>query len=248
MGHTLRRLTGVSIAAGALVLGIAGPAAAAQASSYAANVNVTLLSGQVVQAGPLVGSSVGNSPNTLASLNVGGLVTTGVVTTTATATPATGAFGSTATVANLGISIAGLSIGAGAVAANCSATQAGTSGSVNLTGLTASLAGLAIAIPGTITPNTVVGIAVGPITIATLTLDEQIVNADGGRTVNAIHLRLLGGLLGSIASGDVIVSSATCGPAVLPVPLASGPGLYLGLGVVGVLAVGWYGVRRRRLV
>jgi hypothetical protein len=103
-----------------------------------------------------------------------------------------------------------------------------------------------IAIPGVISPNTRLSIAVGLIQIGTLTLNEQLPTGDGGLTVNAIHLSLLGGVLGSIGAGDVIVSSATCGPAVLPVPLASGAGLALGLGLVGVTAAGIVAARRRR--
>ena len=53
-------------------------------------------------------------------------------------------------------------------------------------------------------------------------------------------------MLGSIATGEVVVASATCGPAVLPVPLASGMGLVAGLGLVGVATAGTITVRRRR--
>jgi hypothetical protein len=244
--RTLRRTAGVGVAAAALVLGIAGPAAAAEASSYGVDVNVTVTGSPAVDVGPLVASSVGDSPNTVASITAGGLVTSGTVTTSATANAGTGGFTSNAAVEDLGITIATLAIGAGAVSATCTATQAGNTGTVSLTGLTASLAGLNIAIPGTITPNTRVAIAVGLIRIGTLTLNEQIVNADGGLTVNAIHLSLLGGVLGSIAAGDVVVSSATCGPAVLPVPLASGAGLVLGLGLVAMTGGSWYAVHTRR--
>lgn len=241
-----RRTGAVGIATAALVLGAAGPAAAAEASSYAVDVNVTVVGSPAVDVGPLVPSSVGDSPNTLGSIAAGDLLSTGVVTTTATADPDTGGFASSATVDGLGIDIAVLAIDAGVVSATCTATQGGETGTVELTGLTASLAGLDIAIPAVISPNTRLSIAVGLIEIGTLILNEQTPTADGGLTVNAIHLSLLGGVLGSVASGDVIVSSATCGPAVLPVPLASGAGLALGLGLVGVTMAGWLTVRRRR--
>jgi hypothetical protein len=67
--------------------------------------------------------------------------------------------------------------------------------------------------------------------------------------VNAFHLRLLGGKgLGFLGSGDVIISSVTCGPAALPIPMASGAGLWIGLGLLGAIAlpVGRAVVRRRR--
>jgi hypothetical protein len=244
--RTLRRTAAVGVAAAALVLGIAGPAAAAEASSYGVDVDVTVVGAAAVDVGPLAVSTVGDSPNTVATVTAGTLLTTGTVTTTATADEATGGFASTATVEDLGIDIAALAVNADVVEATCTATQGGNTGTVDLTGLTASLAGLNIAVPAIIGPNTQLSIAVGLIEIGTLTLNEQISNPDGGLTVNAIHLRLLGGVLGSIAAGDVVVSSATCGPAVLPVPIASGAGLVLGLGLVGVTAGSIYAVRRRR--
>jgi hypothetical protein len=244
-GRRLRRTAAVGIAAGALVLGIAGPAAAAEASSFAVSVDVTVLGSPAVTVGPLVASSVGDSPNTLASVTAGGLLTTGVVNTSATADANTGGFTSSASVDNLAATVATLTLGADVISATCTAVQGGNTGTSTLTGLTASLASLPVTIPVNPAANTVVPISVGPIQIATLTLNEQISNPDGGLTVNALHLRLLGAVLGSIATGDVIVSSATCGPAVLPVPMASGIGLYVGLGLVGVTA-GVVLVRRRR--
>lgn len=211
------------------------------------SVAVTVLGSPAVNAGPLAASSVGNSPNSLASATVGTLLTTGVTNTTATADANTGGFASFASVNDLAVNIANtLAVGADVVSATCTATQVGNTGSSVLTGLAASLAGLNIVIPVNPAPNTVVSINVALVQIATLTLNEQIANNDGGLTVNALHLRLLGNALGSIAAGDVIVSSATCGPAVLPVPLASGAGLVVGLGLVGVTTAGIITVRRRR--
>lgn len=245
-GRRLRRTAAVGIAASALVLGVAGPASAATASSYGVNVNVAVVGGSTVDVGPLVPSTIGDSPNTVASASAGTLVTTGAITTTATADPDTGGFDSSATVADLVIGIGALDVTADAIVADCTAIQSGETGTVTLTGLAASLGGLDIVIPGTIAPNTQVSISVGLIEIGTLTLNEQIQNPDGGLTVNALHLELFGGVLGAIGDGDVIISSATCGPAVLPIPLAHGEGLFLGLGLVGVVTAGWIAVRRRR--
>ncbi|MFI5606070.1 choice-of-anchor P family protein [Amycolatopsis sp. NPDC051903] len=80
-------------------------------------------------------------------------------------------------------------------------------------------------------------VALGPVNVATLILNEQIHNPDGSLTVNAPHLKLLGGVVGALGSGDVILSSATCGPAAPPMPLASGTGLWVGLGVLAAVAV-----------
>ena len=54
--------------------------------------------------------------------------------------------------------------------------------------------------------------------------------------------------VGALGSGDVIISSATCGPAGLPIPMASGAGLWIGLGLLGAIAVpvGAIAIRRRR--
>ena len=56
--------------------------------------------------------------------------------------------------------------------------------------------------------------------IAVITLNEQITNADGSLTVNAVHIQL-----GSVNSsnvgtlGDVILGSATCGPNAVTAPV-----------------------------
>ena len=83
--------------------------------------------------------------------------------------------------------------------------------------------------------------------IAEVIFNEQIKNNDGSLTVNAIHVKLLQGVLGSIGTGDIIISSATCGPAGLPIPMASGAGLWIGLGLLGVVAapVAFVALRRR---
>jgi hypothetical protein len=244
-GRRWRRTAAVGVAAGALVLGIAGPAAAAEASSFGLSVDVTVLGVPAVTLPPTPASSVGDSPHSLATVTAAPLVATGVVNTTATADAATGGYDSFASVDDLVANIAVLSLGADVISATCSATQAGVTGSSILTGLAATLAGIPIAI-GAVSTNTVINIALPVGLIATLTLNEQLQNPDGGLTVNALHLRLLGGAIGSIASGEVIVASATCGPAALPLPLAHGAGLVIGLGLVGVSTAGIVVVRRRR--
>jgi hypothetical protein len=245
-GRKVRRTAAVGIAAGALVLGIAGPAAAAQASSFGLSLNVTVVGSPAVVVAPVIPSSVGDSPHTVVGVAANPLVTTGVINTSATADANTGGFDSFASVDDLAANIGVLAVGADVISATCTATQAGVTGTSVLTGLAATLAGLPIAIGAATTPNTVVSINVGLVQVATLTLNEQIQNNDGGLTVNALHLHLLGGVLGSIATGDLIVASATCGPAELPTPLASGAGLVIGLGLVGVTTAGIVTVRRRR--
>lgn len=247
-GRRVRRTAAIGLMAGALVVGVGTPAHALEASSYGVDVNVTLLGGVgLVDAGPLVPSAVGDSPNSLASVAVPPVLTTGVVTTTATGDPVTGGFDSSATVADPAVNVAGvITLTAGVIGSTCTAAQAGNTGDTELTGLAASIAGIPVVIPASPAPNTVVNLNIGLIQIAQLRLNEQIVNGDGGLTVNAVHLVLLGGVLGSVGSGNIVISSSTCGPAELPVPLAHGSGLILGIGIVGLAGGTWYAVRRRR--
>lgn len=238
------------IAVAALLAGVA-PASAApgDGSAYGANVNVTLVGQSNVTVGPVAPSSTaGPTTNSVASINVPGILTTGAVTTSATLDPTTGSVTSNATTANVSLPLLSAlgSVGAGAISAQCTATQSGVTGSSTLTN--ASLGSLG-ALPVNPAPNTVINVTLpGFGTVATLTLNEQIQNADGSLTVNAFHLHLLGGVLGSLGTGDIIISSATCGPAALPIPLASGAGLWIGLGLLGGIAVpaGLMVVRRHR--
>jgi hypothetical protein len=238
-------------AVAALLAGIA-PAAAApgDGSAYGVQVNVTLLGAAAVHVGPLAPASTsGPTTDSVASAAVPGVLTAGVMDTSATKDPNTGAVTATASTADVGLPVlSGLgTVSAKVIAAKCVATQSGETGTATLTD--AKLGGLgALAVDPA--PNTVVAIKLPVVgNVATLTLNEQIHNKDGSLTVNAFHLHLLGGYgVGSLGSGDVIISSATCGPAGLPIPMASGAGLWIGLGLLGAIAVpvGATAIRRRR--
>lgn len=83
----------------------------------------------------------------------------------------------------------------------------------------------------------------------TVTLNEQVTGpVSGSMTVNAIHISF--NLLG-LATEDIYIASSTCGPfstnAALPV--ASGKGLGIGIGLLGLLGAGCATVyvRRRRV-
>jgi len=137
-------------------------------------------------------------------------------------------------------------VGAKLVAAKCVATQSGETGSATLTDAKLGSLGTLAVNPA---PNSTVDIKLPVIgNVARLTLNEQIHNPDGSLTVNAVHLHLLGGHgVGALGDGDVIISSATCGPAGLPMPVASGAGLWIGLGLLGAIAVPvGIAARRRR--
>lgn len=231
-------LTGV-VAIAALLLG-AVPASAApgDASAYGASVNVTLLGSPAVSAGPLAEANAdGPTQNTAVGVDLPGILSTGVINTSAERDDNSGAVSSSASTAGLGIDLLTLVTGrisADAVVAECTATQEGITGATNLAGVNLGALGSVDANPA---PNTKLVAQVLTVGIAEVTFNEQIQNSDGSLTVNAVHVKLLQGVLGSIGSGDVIISSATCGPAALPIPMASGVGLWAGLGLVGLIAV-----------
>lgn len=230
----------VVVAIAALVAG-ALPASAApgDGSAYGVRVDVKLLGVSAVQAGPLSAAST-NGPTVghLATVNVAGIVSTGVINTSAKRDDQTGAVSSDANTADVALPLLAAigHVEAKAVDAHCTATQQGVSGSTSIVGADLGTLGAVAANPA---PNSIIAVALPGIgNIATIILNEQIHNQDGSLTVNAIHLKLLGsGLVGTIGSGDVIISSATCGPAGLPIPMASGAGLWIGLGLLGLVAI-----------
>lgn len=227
---------GVAVAA-SLVLG-AMPASAApgDGSAYAVDVAVTLLGQPAVNVGPLAPSNTGGPTEaSLASVNVPGIVSAGVVTSQAVLNEETGEVHAEADVANVNIGLAALTGSIGAVEATCDATQSGTTGSTTLANV--QLPG--VSVPVNPAPNTTINLP-----LVSIVFNEQIENADGSLTVNAVHIRL-NALVGM---GDIVLASATCGPAAPPVPLASGAGLWLGLGLLGLAAipVGGMVIRKRR--
>jgi hypothetical protein len=80
------------------------------------------------------------------------------------------------------------------------------------------------------------------VTVGTTTviLNQQVAGpVTGSETVNAIDFHFA---LGS----DALIASSTCGPWASPVPIASGKGLALGLGLVGSVGVGYGTIYARR--
>ena len=225
-----------AVVAAALLLG-AMPASAApgDGSAYAAKVAVTLLGTPAVAVGPLAPSNTnGPTSASVANVNAAGLVTTGLVTSSATLDQETGVVHAQADIANVGLGLAALTGKIGAVNATCDATQAGVTGSSTLAG---------VAIPGVNVaanpaPNTTVNLL-----LAKIVFNEQITGDDGSLTVNAVHIYLNA----VVGSGDVVLAQAKCGPAAPPIPLASGAGLWLGLGLLVLAAIpAAFVIRKRR--
>lgn len=250
------RMTGLAglVAIAALLVG-AAPASAApgDASAYGAKLNLTLLNSPAVSAGPFAAATVsnhdGNGPtkNTFVGVDLDGVLKTGVINTAASRDDKTGGVYSRASTADVRLDLLSKVTGkirAELVEAECEATQKGVKGKSKLVGVDLGKLGEVNADPA---PNTKIDVKLLDIAIAEIIFNEQIKNADGSLTVNAIHVKLLQGKLGSIGTGDLIISSATCGPAGLPIPMASGAGLWIGLGLLGLVAVpvGYTAIRRR---
>jgi LPXTG-motif cell wall-anchored protein len=197
-----------------LIGGAPASAAPGDGSAYGVRIDVTLLGASAANAGPLATASTpGQASASAASVAVPRILTAGVIDTTAARDPHTGAVTARASAADVAVPLlSGLGqVGASAIVARCIATQHGEQGSATLTAATLGRLGTLDASPA---PNTVVPIALPEVgNVATLTLNEQFRDADGSRTVNAFHLHLLGGPgAGALGAGDVIISSATCGP------------------------------------
>ncbi|WP_372672328.1 choice-of-anchor P family protein [Amycolatopsis kentuckyensis] len=222
------------------VLAGAAPASAApgDGSAYGVKVDVTLLGQPAVHAGPLAAANTaGPTTSTLASATVPGILTAGVIATEAKRDDNSGAVTAKASTADVGLPLlkAALGdVGIKVVEAVCTATQKGVEGSTKLVGANLGSVGKVDATPAA---NTQIKVGLGALNVATIILNEQVKNQDGSLTVNAVHVKLLGEGLNALGSGDVIVSSATCGPAAPPMPLASGAGLWIGLGLLGAVAV-----------
>ncbi|HUQ57140.1 choice-of-anchor P family protein [Lentzea sp.] len=246
------RMTGLAgvIAIAALLAG-AAPASAApgDASAYGAKLDVTLLGNPAVTAEPFAAADA-NGPktqNTFVGVDLTGILKTGVINASATRDENSGGVHSRASTADVRVDLLPKvtgEISAELVEAECSATQKGLAGKAELAGVNLGKLGQVDADPA---PNTKLDVRLAGIEIAEVVFNEQVENNDGSLTVNAIHIRLPQGVLGSIGTGDVIISSATCGPAALPVPMASGAGLWIGLGLLGVVAapVAFVALRRR---
>lgn len=247
----VRRGGVLALAAVAALLAGAAPASAApgDGSAFGIKARVSLAGHSVVDAGPFAAASTsGPASDTAVRADVPGIVTAGLINTSATRDDHTGAVTAAASTANVRLPVLATigKVQATLVAATCTATQSGETGSATLTDAVLGRLGALDVHPA---KNTTISIrAPGIGNVATLTVNEQIHDHDGGLTVNAVHLRLLGGRgVGAIGYGDVVISSATCGPAGLPIPMASGAGLWIGLGLLAAIGVpaGATAVRRR---
>nr|WP_157554321.1 choice-of-anchor P family protein [Herbidospora sakaeratensis] len=236
----LGRTFAVSIAAATtLLMGMTSTAHARSDTVNAYGASISLPLG--VNFGPAPVANLGNPTATVASINVG-TVSTGVVAVEVEQNTTVGTEAARASVDGLSATLLGIGISAGSIQSECTATTGlPTTGST----LLANAQVLGTTLTSNPAPNT--SLQFPPLLpLIEVRLNEQIPNGDGTLTVHGMRVRALAG------DGDIILSSATCGPATLdppnPVPLASGAGLYLALGLVAAGGGTMLLRRRRQLV
>lgn len=231
------RLTAVLGLSAAIVVGLAGPAAAAPGQNEATGI----VADGLIDAGPFSfvdfpGTPPGTGPftDTLISANAPGLLSSGTIVTNVSGTSAD------ATVEDLSVTLSALAtVNAGVVESECSynETSGVLSGSATLTDAEVTLLGIIpdIALEASPAPNT--GITVPG--VAQITLNRQVVAPDGTLTVDAIYINLLSG------TQTVTIATSHCHPAVLLVPVIA-PQFAAGAGVLGLLVLGFFLYRRRQ--
>ena len=223
-----------------VAIALAAPASAdvtdvSGSGAFGESVNVSVLGAGSVTSGPtptvtLPSGGGGPVTDSLASVNLPGVLTTGLLNVSTQGsnlgshngtTTSSAQVNGTTLLAALAPSLGGDPLlTADIISSQCTSNGDGSSGSSNLVGLEIAGNGGAVSPP----PNTTIDVG-GAITV---TLNEQIVNDSPGETsitVNAVHVRLN---LDGVASGDVILSQSRCraaGPDVLGgPPRESGPG------------------------
>jgi hypothetical protein len=242
----MRTTTRRRLAAGAAVFGAAlcgaTPAHAAlttpQANAYVVSADAI---GSIVEVLPTPSSTFApGGTSTLVGISAGPFASSSTLTATTSGDPTSGTSAASATVqsltADLGASIATISLTG--VNSQCMATPDGASGDGFISGGTVSILGLpAITLQANAAEDTGVTIP----GVGQLTLNEQSVDSDGVRTINALHLVLLPTLGGA----NVIIGHVSCGgaPPTEPTPMISAP---VAGGTTAAAAMGGVVYLRRR--
>jgi hypothetical protein len=223
----------ISLAGGVLAMA-AGPAFAA-----APNLSDAAQATGLISISPVAEATFpGTSPVNLANVDIAGLLTARVAHDTADATDAS------STLANVRATLSVVSaLTIDAVTSSCTFdTNTDTvSGTTSLVGGAVSTALGRIPLNANPAPNTIVSVP----GVATITLNRQITAADGTLTVDAIYVSLLGG------TQTLAVDTSVCNSADLaPVGILPGVAMPIGLGTLGLLALGgtgYYFTKRRRI-
>jgi hypothetical protein len=190
-------------------------------SAYGASATVSLLPGILGDKGPTVdtgklapSNTAGPTSASITDVPLKGLVTVKAVTSSAKHSTDTGSVTSAASIVNATIPLlaplAGSTPKARVISAKCASTSDGITGSSEIAGLDLGRIGK---IPVSTPPNEKLGIP----GVLQVIVNEQLKHADGSLTVNALHIKLLGGkATGALGSGDLVLASATCGKATTP--------------------------------
>ncbi|MDT8915437.1 choice-of-anchor P family protein [Amycolatopsis sp. PS_44_ISF1] len=248
MRSALLRGRTFAVAAPALaLLATAAPPAVAAASpagsAYGASASVSLLAGVLgdtgvlgdkgisVDTGKLAPSSTdGPTSASIVDVPLKGLVTAKAVTSSAKQ-DSDRTIRSKAAIVDAALPVlaplAGRTPKASVISSECKSTADGITASSDL-------ANLDLGRIGELPAGTGANRKLGVPGVLQVIVNEQIKHSDGSLTVNALHVKLLGGeTLGALGSGDIVLASSTCGkvaPAVVtppttPVkPPAPGPG------------------------
>ncbi|TNC23537.1 choice-of-anchor P family protein [Amycolatopsis alkalitolerans] len=226
MRVTVLRSSGVlGLAAGVLLAGALTPAAAATApgtgSAYGASASVSLLPGVLgnggitVDTGKLAASrTTGPTSASVADVPLEGLVTAKAISSSAEHSTQTGQVSSNAEIVGATLPVlaglAGSTPTASVINAKCTSTADGVTGGAEIAGLDLGRIGQ---VPVAAPPNTELGVP----GVVQVIINEQVKGSDGSLTVNALHIKLLGGqATGALGSGDIVLASATCGKATAP--------------------------------
>ncbi|GAA1032701.1 MULTISPECIES: choice-of-anchor P family protein [Amycolatopsis] len=221
MRSALLRGRTVAVAVPALALlaaAVAPPALAAGSpagSAYGASASVSLLPGVLgdkgitVDTGKIAPSST-EGPESAQVVNVPlkGLVTAKVISSSAKQDGSSGPVDSKASIVDAALPVlaplAGSTPTARVISSECKSTPDGITASSELAGLDLGKIGK---LPVSTKPNQKLGID----GVLQVIVNEQIKHSDGSLTVNALHIKLLGGdVTGALGKGDIVLASATC--------------------------------------
>jgi hypothetical protein len=164
-----------------------------------------------------LGASSSLGPTSASVLDTGlqGVVSAKVLTSSSHHNADSGGVTSKAALVKVSMPMLRASLGsaptASVISSECRSTRDGVTASSNLADLNlGKLGDVSVA-----TPNMRIGVP----GLAEVIANEQIRNADGSLTVNALDIKLLGGQASAFASGSIVLASSTCGTtASLPTP------------------------------
>jgi len=213
------RTVAVAVPALALLAAAVAPSAVAAGSvagsAYGASASVSLLPGVLgdkgltVDTGKVAPSSTdGPTSAQVVDVPLKGLVTAKAISSSAKQDGDSGPVTSKAAIVDATLPVlavlAGSTPKASVISSECTSTPDGITASSVLAGLDLGKIGK---IPVATKPNQKLGID----GVLQVIVNEQIKHSDGSLTVNALHVKLLGGgLTDAVGNGDIVLASSTC--------------------------------------